>query len=132
MKHDIFLDYIDNLDDFKALFLANLESEQTIYDCFISTVMIRITVNSLQGNQLVSIGFFDIETNHNTISKIQFDPTKDKRFGRAEPIHKIWLQDYHGAWGRLTFEKGQENEALYTICDLLYTIHKYQKLKAFI
>lgn len=131
MKHDVILDD-GYLNDFRSLFLANLESEQTIYDCYIDTVMLRIVTSSLNGNQLITIGFHDVVVEGSTTSKTQFDPTMDKRFGRAAPVHRIWLQDYRGAWGQLILTKGHETETLDTICDLLRTVHRYLKLKAFI
>jgi hypothetical protein len=121
----------DDLKYFKGLFFGNIGVEQILYKIRSGDLMIQLQVSSLEENQLVSIGFFDIEESPGTTSIKQFVPTKDKRFANFDIVKQVWIENPNVAWAYMTLLKGEEDAAYQVLHELLRTAYKVNKLKAF-
>lgn len=121
----------DDLKYFEGLFFKNLGAEQIVYKIRSGDIMVQLQVSSLDGNALISIGIFDVDEAPNTTSMQQFNPAKDKRFENFDVVKEVWVENPNSAWAHMTLLKDHEKEAFQVVYELLRTVYKINKLKAF-
>ncbi len=132
MKIDFQLDKDEDLEYFKTIFFRNVGVEQMVYNFYMDDVMVRIQISGFGKSQLINIGFFSHKKEKNTISIEQFNPITDDRFRRFEAVTDIWGTNSLETWGTFFQRAGDENNAFAIIMNLLLTVHKVIKLKAFL
>ncbi len=104
-----------------------------LYHFYLGDVMVRLDINStIDGAQLIRIGFFNYSKVENSVTLTQFNPLNDLRFQNMEPIVKLWSQDYNSSWGYLRHFADEGETALANIIEILNIINRVNKLKAFL
>ena len=130
---DIQANSTEDFDYFKTLFLRNIGIAQMMYNFYLGDVMVRLQVNStIDGAQLIRIGFFDYSKVEQSISLNQFNPLSDLRFKSIEPIVKLWSFDSSNSWAHFHHFSDEGEKALERIVEILNIVNRVNKLKAFL
>lgn len=132
MKLKLEIDKNEDLEYFKTLFFRNIGIEQMVYDFHQDDVMVRFQVAGHGTSQFITIGFFSIKKEKSTTSIEQFNPLQDNRYQKFQEITKLWDSNSKNVWGSLFHKEDGANEAFSTLISLLLTVHKVNKLKAFL
>jgi len=132
MKFDLQLHSNEDLEYFKTLFLRNVGTDQILYYFYADTTQIRISVDGLNGYQLVNVGFFDYIKEGNSTSINQFCPLSDDRYKNFDEIKDFWYYDSTKAWGTYSHTPEEVEQALERVIGVLRIVYKVNNLKAFL
>ncbi len=104
-----------------------------MYNFYLGDVMVRLQVNStIDGAQLVGMGFFHYSKVGNSVSLEQFHPLNDLRFQNFEPIINLWAHEPNNAWAYFRHFEDEGEMAFARIIEILNIVNKVNKLKAFL
>lgn len=125
MKFDIVIDDKLDLLTFRSMFFNLLGKEISTYDLLIDDLIVRVTVRpwSDDNSNLIRVGIF--ENIISTAPLPQIHPCQDVRFCNLSMIQELFS-------GLNWYASYDANKAYTAIETLLKTIHKVNKLKAFL
>jgi len=130
---DIQANSTEDFEYFKTLFIRNIGIAQMLYNFYLGNVMVRLQTNStIDGAQLIGIGFFHYSKVENSVSLEQFHPLNDLRFRSFEPIINLWSYEANNAWAYFRHFENEGEEAFARVLEILNIVNKVNKLKAFL
>lgn len=133
ISYDIQANSTEDFDYFKTLFLRNIGIEQMLYNFYLGDVMVRLQINStIDGAQLIGMGFFHYSKVENSVSLSQFNPLSDLRFQNMRPIINLWSHEPNNTWAYLRHFADEGEKAFEVIREVLNIVNKVNKLKAFL